>query len=66
MPSYKILTTLVAYSYAGAIEAESREQALEKAQNLDTSTLLPPICADCLKYLEDLEVDSVDVEEIDE
>lgn len=63
MPKYAVWGLIPASTYLGDVEADSLEEAKDKAEGLESQVSL---CHQCTKHLSLGDIDDFDVEEIKE
>lgn len=64
MPRYRVYGAVKATKYIGEIEADSKEEAEEKAWAMDEAYV--SLCNQCSSEAEDPEIDELVIEEIEE
>ena len=62
MPKYSLYGKVFASKYLGEVEAETKEEAIEKGYELDSCFV--SVCHQCAKEIEDPEIDEIEAEEI--
>lgn len=63
MKKYRIYAQVVGSKYLGEVEADSKEEAIEKAFDLDTCSV--SICHQCSREIDDAQIGEIDAEEIE-